>query len=200
MVFHKYKLVITGVPKNASSSIFDTLSNLTDREHTHTSIIDEFSRNDVDLLETYDTLAVVRNPYDRFVSAVYQHYRDNPDNQGKNFSTIIQKDIIESNWVNDIFQPQSKYIAFGSHILVNHILKYENLNNDWEKFAIEYNKKSQFKIKTFLPKSNITDNRKNWKEELKEKFTQEDLDFINKHYGRDFKNFGYEIIEKIQNI
>ena len=200
MIFHKYKLVVTGVPKNASSSIFDTLHNLTDQEHTHTSIIDEFSRNDVDLLETYDTLAVVRNPYDRFISAVYQHYRDNPDNQGKSYSQIIQLDIIESNWLNDIFQPQSKYIAFGSHILVNHILKYESLDKDWEKFAIDYNKTAQFKIKTHLPKSNATDNRRFWREELKEKCTQENLDFINRFYSRDFKNFGYEIIEKIENL
>jgi len=51
MVFHKYKLIVIGVPKNASSSMFDALQNQTDYQHTHETIIETFHTQDNDLME-----------------------------------------------------------------------------------------------------------------------------------------------------
>ena len=46
MVYHKYKLIVVGIPKNASSSLSDVLKNKTDNSHDHRTLIDEYNYND----------------------------------------------------------------------------------------------------------------------------------------------------------
>jgi len=201
MIFHKYKLIVTGIPKNASTSIHVALRNLTDNEHNHRSLMDDYNSNDSELMDHYPNLAVVRNPYDRLISSCWQIRRDNPDqNWNLTINEIIDREII--NWadtydyINEVFIPQHKFICFGKKLLTDVILTYENLHNDWEKFAIEYNKTSTFQIPIKLPRFNQSLDRKAWQEELKE-ITQENLDFINTKYKLDFEIFNYPVIDKV---
>ena len=201
MIFHKYKLIVTGIPKNASTSIHVVLRNPTDHEHNHRSLMDDYNNNDSELMDHYPNLAVVRNPYDRLISSCWQIRKDNPDqNWNLTINEIIDREII--NWadtydyINEVFIPQHKFICFGKKLLTDVILTYENLHNDWEKFAIEYNKTSTFQIPIKLPRFNQSLDRKAWQEELKE-ITQENLDFINTKYKLDFEIFNYPVIDKV---
>jgi hypothetical protein len=201
MIFHKYKLIVTGISKNASTSIHVALRNPTDHEHNHRSLMDDYNNNDSELMDHYLNLAVVRNPYDRLISSCWQIRRDNPDqNWNLTINEIINREII--NWadthdyINEVFIPQHKFICFGKKLLADVILTYENLHNDWEKFAIEYNKTSTFQIPIKLPQFNQSLDRKVWQEELKE-ITQENLDFINTKYKLDFEIFNYSMINKV---
>ena len=196
MVFHKYRLICTGIPKNASSSIFDILNNRTDQSHDHFTILQDFQNNDSDLMESYTSFCVVRNPYDRFFSACEQIKRDDSKNFGKTTKEVIYQEVIGVYHVNEVFIPQYRFVTFGNKILIENILSYENLEEDWNNFATNYNKNSLFKIRTALPKSNKTEERIPWQEEIKT-LTQEELDYINHFYEKDFKLFNYEMIEEL---
>lgn len=196
MVFHKYKLIVIGVPKNASSSMFDALQNQTDYQHTHETIIETFHTQDNDLMELYTSIAVVRNPYDRFFSACHQIRRDSEENQKLTIGEIIEQEILNRNHFNDVFQAQHRYISIGSKVLIDKIFKYETLNEDWKEFAEEFNKTSQFPIPSFLPKSNASSQKQPWEKDML-LLNQDQLDLINHLYAKDFKLFGYEMIKKI---
>ena len=199
MVFHKYRLIVIGVPKNASTSIFEALKNLTDKNHDHETIIDTYTNHDSDLVEHYTSIAVVRNPYDRFFSSCHQIRRDDEHNTNLTVSEIIDQEIKGRNgWVNDVFQPQFKYVSIGGKLLVDKLFKYENLKKEFEDFSIEFNKTSPFPIPKNLPLYNNSTNKIPWKEEFSI-LTQEELDLINKLYFKDFKMFGYKMIEDINN-
>lgn len=196
MVFHKYKLIVIGVPKNASSSIYDALKNLTDRNHDHETIIDTYKNHDSDLVEHYTSLAVVRNPYDRFFSACHQIRRDEPENANLTVSEIIDQEIIKTSYVNDVFIPQHHFISIGGKMLIDKILKYEELEEEWKKFTTEFNKTSPFPIQKMLPRSNVSLGKIPWEEEILT-LSQDELELINDRYAKDFTMFGYKKIEKV---
>ena len=197
MIFHKYKLIVVGIPKNASSSLSDILKNKTDNSHDHRTLIDEYNYNDADLLSTYTSLVVVRNPYDRFFSGVHQIRRDATENNNLTVQEIIEQEIFyKEQGINEVFYTQNQFIYLGKILLVDKIIRYENLHEEWKKFVEEYNKTAEYKIKKVLPFSNTTKDKKHWTEEFKT-LTQDQLDLINTMYERDFKLFGYEMIEKV---
>ena len=196
MIFHKYKLIVVGITKNASSSIHDLLKNKTDNSHDHRTLIDEYTYNDDDLLSTYTSIAVVRNPYDRFFSACNQIRRNHLESNNLTIQEVIEQAIFYRNGIDEVFYTQNQFIYLGKILLVDKIIKYENLHKEWENFAEEYNKTAEYKIKKVLPFSNTTKDKKHWTEELKT-LTQDQLDLINTMYERDFKLFGYEMIEKV---
>lgn len=194
MIFHKYKLVVVGIPKNASSSIYDTLKNNTDNAHNHDNIFDIFNHNDHELLDTYANLAVVRNPYDRFISACFQvrrHEEEDGVSVNKSYDDIIDQYIKGTGDGGMFFKQQYTYVCFGSKILVDNILRFETLQEDWTKFIEKHNETSQFKARKNLSYSNTTPNRDKWEREIK-RMSKENLDYINHFYHRDFELFGYE--------
>ena len=196
MIFHKYKLIVVGITKNASSSIYDLLKNKTDNSHDHRTLIDEYTYNDDDLLSTYTSIAVVRNPYDRFFSACNQIRRNDLESNNLTIQEVIEQAIFYRNGIDEVFYTQNQFIYLGKILLVDKIIKYENLHEEWKNFTEEYNKTAEYKIKKVLPFSNTTKDKKHWTEELKS-LTQDQLDLINTMYERDFKLFGYEMIEKV---
>lgn len=197
MVFHKYKLIVIGVPKNASTSIFEALKNQTDRNHDHETIIDTYSNHDSDLVEHYTSIAVLRNPYDRFFSGCHQIRRDHEDNTNLTVSEIMAQEIMGRNgWYNDVFQPQYKYVSVGGKILVDKLLRYETLKEDWLTFAEGFNQSAQFYLPKSLPTYNNSTNKMPWEEEIKI-LSQDELDLINRLYAKDFKMFDYKMIETL---
>jgi hypothetical protein len=129
MIFHKHKIVFIGIAKNASTSIFQLLESKTDNEHNHRHYSRDYERNDPDLLDTYKSIAVVRNPYDRFISACHQIIRDQ-SLESLDYNSIIQGEIENFPYVNDVFTPQHQYITYAGKIVIDHILKFENLAKD----------------------------------------------------------------------
>lgn len=198
MVFHKYDLIFIGIPKNASTSIYELLKNRTDRDHHHNSIMTEYSEHDVDLMESYSSFCIVRNPYDRFISACYQIRRDEPELNGN----LTLDEIVEQEWIqkdewefNEAFIPQHRFVCFGSKLLVDKVLSYESLEKDWEEFTTEYNNTSKLKISPILPTANNSEDRKTWQQEIKQLST-ENFNLVNQKYAKDFELFGYEMIKK----
>jgi hypothetical protein len=197
MIFHKYKLIITGITKNASTSIHNLLKNKTDQYHNHLTFVEEYGCHDLDLLSSYLSLAIIRNPYDRFFSACNQIRRDNEKNKNKSLQEIIDQEIYYTELdINEAFYTQNHFICLGNKILVDKLIRYENLYEEWKNFAEEYNKTAKYKIKTVLPVSNKTENQKPWQEEFNQ-LTQDQLNLINNMYERDFELFNYEMIKKI---
>ena len=205
MIFHKHKIVFVGIPKNASHSILACLSNKTDNAHDHSTYIQIYNEHDEELLDTYTSLAIVRNPYDRAYSC--WNYLTKIEYLEDRFGLYsfeeyvyalesrnsIYKEHNEELTQHELTFPQSKFVSFKNHILVDRILKYETLDKDWKEFANEHNQTSQFKIKNVLNvHNNMEYTEKNWTKV----YTPEMYSIINEFYKKDFELFDYEMRTK----
>jgi hypothetical protein len=166
VVFHKHRIIFTGIPKNASHAPFEHLSNKTDREHHHASYMQDYIEHDEELLDTYTSLAITRNPYARAYSCwnflrVIEYVEDRY--KVKNFTEYLYalrdrngyyKEQDEYLHDHELTYPQHKFITIKGRILVDHLLRFENLDEDWKTFTTEYNKTAQFKLKPTLIISN----------------------------------------------
>jgi len=197
-VYHKWRTVFIQVPKNASTSIHSALRNPTDDTHEHQMYIDLLANNDPEIMENYFAFGVVRNPYDRFVSC-YEYYRDpnNSWNWEMSFEDLVNEFYERGKYfytTEDIhWWPQARFLSVKKLVLVDKIIKYENLSLEWPEVVEEIAKMTPpgFSLPSSnLYQENITGirNGKNWEDyytpELKEK--------VYHLYERDFELFGYE--------
>ena len=153
MIYHKYKLVFVPIAKNASTSVHYYLYNKTDHpnnHHSHATITQLYDLNDSELLSTYYSFAIVRNPYNRLWSAWKHLYMNDQhseeDGMVSRFHRFVRNDLHKMiNSVDDRIdgywhiKPQSDYITFNRKtILVDKILHLETLHSDWIEFADWY--------------------------------------------------------------
>ena len=200
MLFHKHKIWFIGIPKTGSTSIWHTLHGLTlkpkqEERHNHHSYKETITSEDPDLTSSYFNVTVIRNPYDRWVSSANEHIRADSDDDETDVNELLAKyahfDSERLHEVNEAFTPQYKYIVDDyDKVAVPNIWRYENLNEEYEKFAFIYNIHSPHKIPTRLEKINVSTNRKPWKKEL----NSESIKTINKLYSEDFELLGYDKI------
>lgn len=207
MLFHKHKLIFVGIPKNASHAPLAALNNKTDRHHDHQSFIQIYHENDEELLDTYTSFAIVRNPYDRTYSC--WNYLRQIEYLEDRFDIHSFKDFIfaldarnkfnreeqnEELTQHELTYPQHKFIAFKGVILVDKVLKFENLDADWKEFADDYNsKKPQFKIRDHLSIHNSMEyEERDWTKI----YTPEMYKIVNDFYKKDFELFNYEMRTK----
>jgi len=191
------KLLFVEVPRTGTTTIRDCISWYEIMNgFRHASIKDYLQLNPQDI--GLDVVSIVRNPYDRFFSGCHQIRRDEKENRNLSVSEVIAQEILpnEGNYLNDVFIPQHHYVSIGGKVLVDKILRYENLEKEWRGFVDEFNKTAQFPITKFLPRSNASAEKIPWEEEIKV-LTQDELDLINNMYTRDFKMFGYEKKQKV---
>jgi hypothetical protein len=206
MLFHKHKIVFVGIPKNASHGILAGLANKTDRHHDHTTYMNIYHDNDEELLDTYTSLAVVRNPYERAYScwnyltqieelerkfniSNFEEYVHALESKNRFNCEMTHENLVD----HELTFPQHRFIAFKNIILVDKILRQETLDADWDEFVKEYNKTSQFKIKTTLKKHNSMEYKEpDWTKV----YTPEMYSIINEYYKKDFELFNYEMITK----
>jgi chondroitin 4-sulfotransferase 11 len=204
MVFHKYKLIFIGIPKNASHAPYVVLKNKTDVHHDHSSIELTYEEHDKELLDTYTSFAIVRNPYSRAYSAwnYLTLLEDLPNRFGINSfqeyvyalesKTAYFEEMGEELTEHELTFPQYKFICMCNKVLVDHVLRLENLDEEWRNFASNYNKTSQFKIQTQLKIRNSMEYKEpDWKKA----YTPEMYKIINEFYKKDFELFGYKIIK-----
>ena len=198
MIYHKYRLQFIGIPKNASTSIHTMLSNKTDVSHTHDTYIQDYFMNDEQLIESYYSFAVVRNPYDRLISTYTfnsMHGRivtDYPEITSlKRFmQALYYYEYPELN-ADPSMNQQYKFISLHKHILVDRILRYENLSEEWKAFTTEYNSKpeNKFKISPNLVLKNATEERPR---DYMNMFDRATIKLCNEFFAKDFELFGYE--------
>jgi hypothetical protein len=141
---------------------------------------DELGR---DIYKKDDELfCVVRNPYDKIVSAYKYGYGKNASKKGLNIFIKEKISNFKKNerWNGCHLLPQHKYTQ--GDIKCDHILKFENLDNEFEVLMDKYNIKN---IK--LEKNNKSKNIISSKD-----LDQESKDLIYKIYKKDFELFGYK--------
>lgn len=149
-----------------------------------------FREKPLNLREKYDWFMVVRNPYTRLVSEFYCHWGGYLGKHDKlneqQFNNFIKRKVNSRN-ENKRFHyvEQIKYYVKSPKI---HIIKFENLEEEFnalmEKYGLDikmerhdnasHNKKKKFSVESFTP---------------------EVIKLINKAYAKDFKKFGYEMID-----
>jgi len=135
---------------------------------------------------TPNTFTVVRNPFDRLVSSFCYaktknnfYYKKHPYYEyiaDCDFEAFVR--ILSA--VEGFFQlrPQSDYICDNkNNLLVDHVLKYENLQEDFNKF---------WDIK--LPHLNKSDRDKDWKKY----YNKNTIKSVYKFYKKDFEIFNYK--------
>jgi hypothetical protein len=200
MIYHKWKLIFVGIPKNASTSIHLALKNRTDyysEGHKHDTIFDEYNQHDEDVLLHYDSMCVVRNPYDRFYSAwKFNHPHPGPTTEEQfksSFNTFVKK-MDSSNKINlDLshhhYWPQYKFVTLNKRIVVDHVLRYESLQNDWVIFQKEWNerRKLPYCMNLYLPFENCSQIKTKWQDI----YEPQSLQIVYNHYHTDFEIFNY---------
>jgi len=190
-VYHKWKCVFVQIPKNASSAIHGKLKNRTDDVHSHRSYFEILQDQDSELVESYFTFAVVRNPYDKFVSAFEN---DGSHETGLDFTSFIKylvKNHISASDVSVYFIPQYKFISIKNIILMDDLIRYENIQEDWKRIVDKLNSNTNFtKIDDYLEVENATPSKMN--KSWEEYYTEETKEIVYNMYKKDFELFGYE--------
>jgi len=196
-VYHKWRTVFVQIPKNASSSIHKILENQTDVHHNHRTYIDILSENDPELIENYYSFAICRNPYDRFVSA-YEYMKQNSGGEwNPSFEDAVNEFYSRGTHFytseDIIFWPQHRFVTIKNIILVDDIIKYEDMNGSWSGVVEKISKDlppTFSRPSNIIPRENITYIReeRNWEDyytpELKEK--------VYHLYQKDFTLFKYQ--------
>jgi len=137
------------------------------RQHfTYSDLIDIGFCKEKDLKNNWTTFSVVRDPWDRLASAVFfdqygvigHGFRD-PMNKcsSKKEAQRLFKSVVfapqimldaKSTWDiilhEDHFRTQSSYIKYKGEIAVDAVLRFENLEKDFNKFLIDFNLNKKF--------------------------------------------------------
>ena len=154
--------------------------------HYHSNYLEYIDKYNVDLKKTI-VFSVVRHPQDRIIS-IYYFLQYSKEISFFNFLELFlnpNKNI--KHLLNFFFRSQTEYLK-NSKV---HILKYENIDNDWKYFC----KKYDIEFEPLL-KKNVTKTRKNLniKEYFKGNLGKKYALKIYNIYKEDFDNFGYKII------
>jgi len=189
-IYHKWQTIFVQIPKNATVSIHEMLRNKTDDQHNHATFIQILENNDIELVEQYFSFSCVRNPYDKFVSAYEYRNQDHPLEFRKFIEKIYNKPLITFNELDPAYYPQYRFITIKNIILVDQVIKFENLEEDWKKIVEIINKRISYaKLSNTLEVLNVTPNRnKDWKTY----YTPELKDMIYQIYKKDFELFKYD--------
>jgi len=155
--------------------------------------LNEIMEMDDEKWNEYFKFCVVRNPYEKAISA--WNYIMETEMLNIDFDKYLTfKDIVSENEYWHIFLSQyDNMLDENGIMIVNHTIKYENLEEELEKtlLSIGFDK--------------ITHNNKKMKnvrehKPYKEYYTQESLDIINGIYEKDFEFFGYKKFTNIDDF
>jgi hypothetical protein len=131
----------------------------------------------------YDWFTVVRNPYDRIISEFY-FFGIPPYNKTvskKDFNKIIRQNILSQHKKEYHYYEQYKYI---SNISTTHILRYENIDIDFNNLMSQYGLNIKLNIKQKISNTkilNIVD------------LDNVTIELINNFYQKDFELLNYEM-------
>jgi len=187
-IYRKYNTYYVQITKNASTSIHSKLNDDNSERRYHSTYIEELKMFDYTLAELTKctSFAIVRNPYDRLISA-YEYMQDvNPTPQ-EDFETFVKRLQYENiNELDVVYKQQHEFIVVDDKIVVDNVYHYENFN--WETIANKINENSINKIDYDLEHYNKTENKIN---NYKTYYTPELQKLVYKIYEKDFKYFNY---------
>lgn len=186
--------VFIRIPKTASTSIIEALGIEHYQEHIglHT-----LYRLDPELVERAFIFAVIRNPWDRFVSSY--HYCKKRAKEGdphmkkllvprdfSDFINLMRRNVWFYNFIRAhvVFSPQSLYLSGPASLLSKvKLLRLEQLQQDWEEKVMPH-----LPVASVLPhknRSNRTDYRHYYTR-------QSDIEMVAQLYRDDIRLFSYK--------
>lgn len=227
MVLTKEKLIFIHIPKTGGISIEEYLqsyygyvrnalllnhsygtyndrtnSGFTIYPHMHyplVNLIKELNNNNIEVDNTWNIFSIVRNPYNKFISALFYAPRNDfkynyitlPENQrwyylNQSLDNYLNSDINRNYHSNHIL-PQYKF--FEDTDLDYKIFKFED---GLENALINLGFKVEGKIKHFLKTSNHVGYELPSYENM---YTKYFIEYINSTYSKDFEKFGYKMLD-----
>lgn len=147
--------------------------------------------------DNYDTFTVVRNPYSRCISEMYCTWTQMSQFNNERIETKEQfNEKLRGLVLNihmDHFYPQSPYTHKGGKQIIDHILKFENLEEEFNNLMVEYGYDMRLD-------RHVNPAKPDWVNLIGEKYTISDLEpktinVINHAYHDDFINFNYNKID-----
>lgn len=192
------KFIFVHIPKSGGTSIHKLLENNNEftislwgkngnKDYAHLSIFDVHSMHQSS--KSYFSFAVVRNPYNRIYSAYKQPYCQLYPNL--TFNDFIINFVSKLN-LNNLDQslvhiwPMHKFIISDNKLLINYVIRFEQLDKDFE--FIKY----KFGIKPQLGHLNKNSEHS---DSYLNKYTKNQIDIINRIYAEDFEWFNYQPID-----
>lgn len=201
-VSNKYKAIFVHIPKNAGESIEKTLEmyggnpnetlwgvlgNRIVLQHFSATAMKLFLKND-ELWKIYFKFAVVRNPWSKAVSEYNWYLRYGPKCSFKEWVFSLRHRIM----INDLIHrreighniPQYKFVHNANgECLVDQVLRFENLNRDFEKLATDCNWDVKLRYEDTTKSSKSRD--------FREYYDADCIDEIERLYYKDIEIFGY---------
>jgi len=198
-VSKKYPLIFIHIPKTAGVSINDALNIAVPG---HRSLKEIELSLDKSIFNSYKKVAVVRNPYDRMIS-LYKHALIN-DMKNARKAGYVGDDHSFETWFWNLahhfhkitFQPLTLMSCYdlilnnSGEIDIDYILRFENLEEDWNNMFNELNIEPPQ-----LPVLNTT-KHEHYSKHYQCQTGEIMIKFITKMFKKDFDNFGYKFEEK----
>lgn len=120
MIFPNHKVQFIGIPKCGSYSVWEALHDPNVPQDGKINTHDHWKLKDVQ--SQYPTYCIIRNPWDRAVSAW---------NMMPGRGDLYDK--LKSDLNEFVFYPQVDFITIDGEIKVDYILKFEELHTEWNK-------------------------------------------------------------------
>ena len=183
------------ITKTGGSSIEDCAYNkniMLGRYDTEYCIRDEeyfapwhmiFPYKNLEFKKTYDWFMVVRNPYTRIVSELNYNCPKNIIKNKEKINIYIQYKINNRSQLGNHYTEQYLYMDPDPSIVI-HILKFENLKEEFDNLMKLYNIDMVLDIHSNKSESIITF----------DDLSKETINLINTVYNKDFELFNYDII------
>jgi hypothetical protein len=132
-------------------------------------------------IENMFKFTIVRNPFDRMVSAFF-YLRNRHVIKAKNFRSFVKGAFAEKGVkINAHFHFQTPSAYYNNKKFVDAILKLENIRQGWPKIA------KKIQCHRVLPKRNVT-NHKHYSHYYDDK----SIEIVTRIYKNDLKNFNYK--------
>lgn len=183
---YKYKFIFIAIPKTGSFTIRDYLTPYSDialfatsGDNVHINIHeirDKYFKNKKTEFTNYYKFAFVRNPWDQQVSRYHYHM------QGP-FGDRVPKRTFKEHILNNTWPiNQSNWLTINKKYCVDHIGKFENLQQDFNMVC----------DKIGIPQQQLPHKNKSDHKHYTEYYDDETIDIVAKRYAQDIEHFGYE--------
>lgn len=153
----------------------------------------EYFIKETELIKNKTLFTSVRNPYERIVSAVYcpynrvKHRETKKEYSLEDFNNIIRERIIYN--MSYETYPLYDFVYHKDKKIVPHVLKLENLTEDFNRLMFDYNSDIRME-KTYNKNGSYYKGKKYGVEDI----SLGNIKLINEKYKKDFIYFDYEMI------